>query len=156
MPRFLCDEMLGQLCRYLRAAGYDTLFAQNGASDAELLRQCHADGRHFLTQDLLVQEHKAARGIALILPHENLDRLAALLGAHYHLDWLGRAFTRCLVDNTPLVPADDAALARAPADTVRTGEPLCRCPECGRVYWRGSHYKRMRARLAAWQATARL
>ncbi len=155
MPRFLCDEMLGQLCRYLRAAGYDTLFAQNGASDAELLRQCHADRRHFLTQDLLVQEHKAARGIALILPHENLDHLAALLGAHYHLDWLGHAFTRCLVDNTPLVPADAAALARAPADTVRTGEPLGRCPACGRVYWRGSHYKRMRARLAAWQAAAR-
>lgn len=151
-PRFLCDEMLGSLCRYLRAAGYDTLLAQNGTSDAELLRQCHAEGRQFLTQDLLVREHKAARGMALILPHEGLDHLAALLGAHYRLDWLGRAFTRCLMDNTPLVTAGAAALARAPADAVRPGEELRHCPQCGRVYWRGSHYKRMRARLAAWQA----
>ena len=42
LPRFLCDEMLGRLCRYLRAAGYDALFARNGAGDAELLRQCRA------------------------------------------------------------------------------------------------------------------
>lgn len=138
LPRFLCDEMLGHLCRYLRAAGYDTLFAQNGSSDAELLRQCHAEGRHFLTKDTLVREHKAANGVALILPHKNLD-------------WLSHAFTRCIVDNTPLVPADDAALARAPADTLRPDEPLYHCPACGRIYWRGSHYKRMRAKLVAWQ-----
>ena len=152
MPRFLCDEMLGRLCHYLRAAGYDTQFASNGASDAELLRQCHNEGRNFLTQDTLVREHKAARGIALILPHMPLDGLAALLDTRFHLDWLSHAFTRCLVDNTPLVAADDAALARVPQDARGHADPLCHCPACGRVYWRGSHYKRMRARLVAWQA----
>jgi uncharacterized protein len=152
MPRFLCDEMLGHLCRYLRAAGYDTLYAQNGSSDAELLRQCHAEGRHFLTQDTLVREHKAAKGVALILPHKNLDHLAELLNGYYHMDWLSHAFTRCIVDNTALVTADHAALARAPADTLRPEEPLYHCPTCGRIYWRGSHYKRMRAKLVAWQA----
>jgi uncharacterized protein len=152
MPRFLCDEMLGRLCRYMRAAGYDALLARNGASDAELLRQCHAEGRHFLTQDTLVREHKAARGVALILPNVNLDHLAALLDEYYQLDWLGHAFTRCLVDNTPLVAADDAALARAPVDALRPEEPLYHCLTCGRIYWRGSHYKRMRAKLVAWQA----
>jgi len=151
-PRFLCDEMLGHLCRYLRAAGYDTLLAGNGASDAELLRQCHAQGRHFLTQDTLIREHKAANGIALILPHARLDKLAALVGAHYHLDWTARAFSRCLVDNTPLITADDAAKARAPQDARRPDEPLRQCSLCGRVYWRGSHYKRMKAKLTAWQA----
>lgn len=150
-PRFLCDEMLGRLCRYLRAAGYDALLAQGGASDAGLLRQCHAEGRHFLTQDQLVREHKAARGVALILPHGSLDHLAALLGERYHLDWLGCAFTRCLVDNTPLVAADAAALARAPQDALKPDETLYQCPACGRIYWHGSHYKRMRAKLSAWQ-----
>ncbi len=151
MPRFLCDEMLGRLCRYLRAAGYDALLARNGASDAELLRQCHDQGRHFLTQDQLVREHKAARGMALILPHGNLDQLAALLGQHFQLDWLSQAFTRCLMDNTPLVAADKAASARVPLDALQPDEPLRTCPTCGRVYWRGSHYKRMLAKLVAWQ-----
>ena len=44
-----------------------------------------------------------------------------------------------------------AALARAPQDARRHDEPLCHCPACGRVYWRGSHYKRMSAKLNAWQ-----
>ena len=151
-PRFLCDEMLGSLCRYLRAAGYDTAFAGNGTGDAQLLRQCHAEGRYFLTQDTLIREHKAANGIALILPHAPLDRLAELVGAHYRLDWTTHAFTRCLVDNSPLTEADAAAIARAPQDARHPAEPLRHCPLCGRVYWRGSHYKRMKERLAAWQA----
>lgn len=151
-PRFLCDEMLGRLCRYLRAAGYDAVQAAGGHHDRQWLQQCRAEGRYFLTQDQLVSEHKAARDVALILPQGDLDRLAAWLGAHFRLDWLGQSFTRCIVDNAPLQAADAQALERAPADAVRPGEPLARCPECGRVYWRGSHYRRMRSRLAQWQA----
>ena len=151
-PRFLCDEMLGQLCRYLRAAGYDTLLANDGQPDRILLQQCHDEGRFFLTQDQLIREHKAARNIALILPQGNTDELAAILGTHFHLDWLGRAFTRCLVDNTPLLAADAVSAARVPPDALRPNEPLTVCPLCERVYWQGSHFKRMHARLARWQA----
>ncbi len=152
-PRFLCDEMLGQLCRYLRAAGYDTLFANNGHQDRVWLQQCHDEGRYFLTQDQLVREHKAARDIALILPQGDIDQLAAVLGTHFQIDWLSHAFTRCLVDNTLLQKADQASAARVPADALRPDEPLRVCPACARVYWQGSHYKRMHARLARWQAS---
>lgn len=154
-PRFLCDEMLGRLCRYLRAAGYDALLANGGRGDGELLRQCREEGRYFLTQDQLIREHKAAHDVALLLPQGDLDRLAAAVGAHFELDWLAHAFTRCLVDNTPLVAADAEALARVPTDALRPNEPLCRCPMCGRAYWRGSHYKRMHTKLVAWQAARR-
>jgi uncharacterized protein with PIN domain len=151
-PRFLCDEMLGRLCRYLRAAGYDAVLASGGHRDSVWLRQCHDEGRYFLTQDQLVREHKAARDIALILPQGDTDRLAALLTVHFQLDWLGHAFTRCLVDNTPLQAAGEAAMAKFPQDAIKPNEPLRVCPACGRVYWQGSHYKRMHARLARWQA----
>lgn len=151
-PRFLCDEMLGRLCRYLRAAGYDTLLASGGRRDREWLQLCHEEGRYFLTQDRLVREHKAAHEVALILPQGDLEALAAQLSEHFRLDWLGGSFTRCIVDNTLLLPADAEALKRIPPDAVRPDEPLARCPACGRVYWQGSHYKRMRARLARWQA----
>lgn len=152
LPRFLCDEMLGRLCRYLRAAGYDTLLAAGGHSDRTWLRLCREEGRYLLTQDQLVREHNAANGVALILPQGDLDHLAALLGAHFQLDWISHAFTRCLEDNTVLTEADDAALKRAPADALRPGEPLYLCTCCKRIYWRGSHYKRMYARLVKWQA----
>lgn len=152
LPRFLCDGMLGQLCRYLRAAGYDTVFDNNGDPDRDLLRQCRQQGRHFLTQDQLVREHKAARGVAFILPQAELDQLAALIGTHFRLDWISHAFSRCLVDNALLLEADNAALQRIPADARIEGEPYRVCPACDRVYWQGSHYKRMFARLKKWQA----
>jgi uncharacterized protein with PIN domain len=148
----MCDEMLGHLCRYLRAAGYDTKLAREGAADAELLQQCHAEGRQFLTQDRLIREHKAACDIAFILPPVDLNQLAALVAERYRLDWLGQCFTRCLLDNTPLMAVDDAALLRVPLDVLESGQPLFQCPTCSRIYWQGSHYKRMQSRLAAWQA----
>jgi uncharacterized protein with PIN domain len=117
-----------------------------------LLQQCHDEGRFFLTQDQLIREHKAARNIALILPQGDTDQLATLLGARFQLDWLSHAFTRCLLDNTLLLAADAASAVGVPPDAVRPNESLTVCPACGRVYWQGSHYKRMRARLAGWQA----
>jgi len=144
--------MLGQLCRYLRAAGYDTLFDNNGDPDRDLLRLCREQGRYFLTQDRLVGKHKAASGVAFILPQAPLDQLAAAVGARYRLDWISLAFTRCLVDNALLLAADATALQRVPTDALNTGEPSKVCPACMRVYWRGSHFKCMRARLMKWQA----
>lgn len=134
------------------SAGYDTLLAHEGAADAELLRQCHAEGRQFLTQDTLIREHKAARDIAFILPPADLDQLAALVAERYQLDWLSHSFTRCLLDNTLLVSVDDAALMRVPKDVLESGQRLSQCPACSRIYWQGSHHKRMQSRLVTWQA----
>jgi hypothetical protein len=150
LPRFLCDEMLGHLCRYLRAAGYDTLFDTNGLPDRELLQRCVEQGRYFLTQDQLIIEHKAALGVACILPNVELDRLAAIVGTHFNLDWLSHSFTRCLEDNALLIPADAAALQRIPLDVRKPDQAFSYCPNCARVYWRGSHYKRIRSRLMSW------
>jgi uncharacterized protein with PIN domain len=149
-PRFLCDGMLGQLCRYLRAAGYDTLYKNNGEADRDLLRQ--EQNRHFLTCDRLISEHKAAQNVALVLPQDDLDQLASFVGKHFQLDWLSHAFTRCMEDNTLLLAADAAALQRIPSDARREGEAFSYCPACARVYWQGSHYKRILARLMQWQA----
>lgn len=152
LPRFLCDGMLGNLCRYLRAAGYDTLLENSGFPDRDLLHLCQKEGRHFVSQDRLVGAHKAAHGVALILPQGDLDQLAFILGSHFKLDWVSYAFTRCLIDNAPLHAADDAALQRVPQDARIADKPVRICPVCARVYWQGSHYKRMHARLTKWQA----
>lgn len=115
LPRFLCDEMLGRLCRYVRAAGYDTPFDNNGLPDRELLRLCNEQGRYFLTQYQLIIEHNAGRGVAFILPQGELDYIAGIATAQFHLDWISHAFTRCLVDNASLLEADNAALQRSAA-----------------------------------------
>lgn len=148
--RFLCDEMLGRFARYLRAAGYDTLLAAGGAPDRELLALAHRDHRHFITCDRRIVLHKAAAGTALILSHSALDAAASRVTAALAIDWLYRPFTRCLVDNALLVAIMPRQLPNLPGDV--SSEAARHCPNCGRVYWAGSHYRRMRQRLVAWAA----
>jgi len=150
-PRFLCDVMLARLARYLRAAGLDTTLAVESATDAQILREAIDQGRWLLTADRKIMEHKAAKGHVIQLPFGSLDLQAAVLSNQFNIDWLSHAFTRCLVDNTPLHPATQEHAQQVPDDVRQTEDELLTCPNCGRVYWRGSHYKRMRRKLAEWQ-----
>jgi len=154
-PRCLCDVMLARLARYLRAAGLDITLADAAASDAQILREAIDEQRWLLTADRKMMQHKAANGRTIQLPLGSLDDQAAILSEKFGIDWLGHAFTRCLVDNAPLNPAAPEQAMQVPIDARQPQEDLLACPDCGRVYWRGSHYKRMRKKLEGWQETAR-
>jgi len=149
--RLLCDEMLQGIGRWLRAAGYDTAIASRGADDDDLLAQARADQRVLLTCDRSLAG-RAAPGRVVLLPTESPDAAAAALCQALGIDWLLAPFSRCLLDNTPLRPAGPAALARLPERTRAAPGPITVCPTCGRIYWPGSHVRRMRARLERWQA----
>lgn len=153
---FLCDAMLARFARYLRAAGYDTLLADSQAADRDIVRQANDEGRWLLTLDRRIGEHKAARERVVMLAHGTLDEQAHMLSQHFSMDWTGHAFSRCLLDNALLQPATEAECATVPADARRTGEALSACPRCSRVYWPGSHYRRMMGHLQRWQAMREL
>lgn len=143
--------MLARLARYLRAAGCDTAVADSSAVDAEILRQAADEGRILLTCDRKIMEHKAAPGRTRLLPHGSLEAQAAMLNREFGMNWLERAFTRCLLDNAVLVEADARQVAKVPESARRAHEPFLACPACGRVYWQGSHYRRMLLKLAELQ-----
>lgn len=148
--RFLCDEMLGRFARYLRAAGYDTLLAAGGLPDRAWLQRARHDDRHFLTCDRAILEHKAAVGTAFVLARADLAFAASAVTAAFDVDWLHAPFTRCLVDNEVLIGVTAQEHTHVPDDVaVRESR---QCPGCGRIYWAGSHYRRMRQRLVAWAA----
>lgn len=153
-PLFLCDVMLARLARYLRAAGLDTTLADPTAPDAHILRLAIEQDRWLLTTDRGFALHKAADGHVIQLPFGSLDAQAATLTARFRIDWIDRSFTRCLIDNTSLILADAEHANRIPADILQKDQTLLTCPTCQRVYWRGSHYQRMRQRLESWQITA--
>jgi hypothetical protein len=143
--------MLARFARYLRAAGHDTHLAGGTLPDREVLGHAIAEGRWLLTVDRGIMDHRLATGRTLLLPHGSLDAQAATLSAAFGLDWLGRAFTRCLVDNAVLDGANPGQLARVPPAVRETGTEVYACPACGRLYWHGTHTRRMRERLAQWQ-----
>ena len=120
--KFLCDAMLARLARYLRAAGYDTALADNAVADRVVVRQAVEEGRWLITADRKIIEHKAARGRVVMLPHGSLDAQAEVLGKHFAMDWTGRAFSRCLLDNALLVASERSSPAGSAA-----GCPGVRC-----------------------------
>jgi uncharacterized protein with PIN domain len=143
--RFLCDEMLLRLARLLRAAGYDTYLAHDGQGDAELLEIARAENRVLVTRDkkLAAAAHPRAVVVEGRGAHAEAEHLAGLLP----IDWTLAPFTRCLVDNAPLREAAPDEVARMPAQSRARPGPFRACPACGRLYWPGSHVKRLGERL---------
>ncbi|CAN7432620.1 DUF5615 family PIN-like protein [Phenylobacterium sp. LjRoot225] len=143
--RFLCDEMLLGLARLLRAAGHDTYLAHDGQGDADLLQIARAENRVLVTRDkrLAAAAHPRAVLVEGRGAYAEAEKLAAMLP----IDWRLAPFTRCIVDNTLLREAEAADLARMPQQARDLPGPFRACPACGRVYWPGSHVKRLGERL---------
>jgi uncharacterized protein with PIN domain len=154
--RFLCDEMLRGLGRWLRAAGYDTIIAEGGLPDRALARRCAREGRILLTKDRQLAIIANATASVLLVPGDGIDAAARALHAALGINWQHAPFTRCLVDNQLLAAAPREAAALVPEQSRAAGGPLRQCPECGRLYWPGGHVRRMQQRLVAWQQEATL
>jgi uncharacterized protein with PIN domain len=150
--RLFCDEMLERLGRWLRAAGHDTVIAE-GTADRQIIACCLAERRHLLTRDRELARLAGRNGVdRLLLVGPSIDADAQVLRDKLALDWLAAPFTRCLRDNTPLAAAAPEDAARVPERARALAGLLLRCPRCNRLYWPGSHVRRMQARLAAWAA----
>lgn len=153
--KLFCDAMLASLARWLRAAGYDTGLAPASASDRAVLDACRAQSRILLTRDRHLAAH-AGKGIAVVpLTGNGLDAQVAELTIALGIDWTFAPFSRCLLDNTPLNDATPGERTRVPPRARDLPGPFRTCPTCGRVYWPGSHVRRMQARLAQWHAHVR-
>ena len=146
-PRFTADAMLARLAPWLRVLGWDTRL-DPALPDRELVRLADAEGRILLTRDRhLLRELRPQR--ALEVRHD--DPLAQLVQVvrELGLEAPTELFTRCTVCNTPLsAPLDPPDRARLlPPDVRDAPGPARQCPGCGRIYWRGSHARRMHAAL---------
>jgi uncharacterized protein len=151
MPRFLADANVGRLARWLRAYGYDAAYAAH-VDDSQLIGRALAEGRVLLTRDSgLMQRRVVARGSlpAVLLRSDRVDeQLRQVVG---ELELPGdRALSRCLECNVELEPRPKAEVSeRLPPHVRATQVRFSECPRCGRVYWPGTHWQRMRERMGA-------
>jgi uncharacterized protein with PIN domain len=59
-----------------------------------------------------------------------------------------RPFSRCTDCNALVERVDkEAILERLEPKTARYFDEFHQCPRCGKVYWKGSHYQRMKAKV---------
>ena len=147
-PRFVADAHLGGLARMLRMAGFDTLY-DNAFDDATIEALAVGEQRLVLTRDRdLLKRSRIERGcyVHAIKPAQQLAEIAHRL----QLTVQARPFTLCLHCNARLVTVSPDAVADQLPPLIRAGQyALSRCPVCARVYWKGSHWRRMRGLLEA-------
>jgi len=143
---FFADAHLGGLARLLRLAGFDTLY-DNHIADPDLVEIALREGRIVLTRDVdLLKRREITHGcyIHALKPVAQLQELFERL----QLAGSVRPFTLCLDCNAPLRPAPaEAVRERVPPRVRETHTRFATCDVCHRIYWEGSHWRRMRALL---------
>lgn len=141
--RFIADNMLGSLTRWLRILGYDTAY-DSKAEDWMVLRRAELEGRIILTRDHGLHRRALKRGLRSIYFTETyipdmLAKLALLAGVELSVDF---EYTRCPQDNAPLIKVGKNEVKNAvPERVLKLHEDFWRCPRCGKVYWVGTHWK---------------
>ncbi|MDR5803789.1 Mut7-C RNAse domain-containing protein [Caballeronia sp. LZ001] len=144
--RFIADAHLGGLAQLLRLAGFDTRYDNNFADD-EIERLAHDEARIVLTRDReLLKRKNLLHGCYVRALHadEQWREVAERLDLAPHV----RAFRLCLMCNAPLRRAAASEIDDRVPDGVRERHTrFVTCDVCRRVFWEGSHWKRMRERI---------
>ncbi len=159
--------MCGKLATYLRMCGYDAAYALDRGieDDDRLLSLSVREDRTLITRD---RELASRADDALCLrARDVLDQLRAVAAAGYPVQ-LAAEPARCGVCNGPVervgagradapdppdyVPDDVGrpvgdATAVSPDDDATDARPAWRCRDCGRWFWKGSHWEDVAARL---------
>lgn len=153
--QLLCDQMLRGVGKWLRAAGYDTLVADETLHDQQLIEIVERENRVLLTCDLKLAERTISGKGKIIHLTSNMPPQAMVeVQSKTGISCLLKPFSRCLVDNTVLIPLDEEQISKLSAQTRALPGPFMYCPLCKRSYWPGSHVKRMMRKLENWHEAA--
>lgn len=141
-PRFVVDVNLGGLARLLRVLGLDVWWS-SAADDAALAEISVGQQRILLTRDRgLLKRRSITHGLFVHSddPEEQTLEVIRRLDLRERLAPL----TRCLRCNGLLVTVSkDEVVDQLEPLTRRYYDEFSRCPDCGKIYWGGSHYERL-------------
>ena len=135
--KFICNGMLGKLCKLLRICGIDTLYSNRGIV---ILVEARKERRVILTKNTRLRNGEGVFFIETSLPAVQLKNVID----KYNLQNEIRPFSRCIECNDKLVPVNKESVRdKVPYFTYKNFDEFAICSNCQRVYWKGSHYKRM-------------
>lgn len=145
--KFIVDEMLGRLTKWLRMLGYDTVY-KTPTSDSLLVNQAFKEQRIILTRDTRLVDRKYIPRYILIKSDDYTEQLRQVIK---DLDLVPREdlfFSRCILCNTEIEPiSKDKVKTKVPPYIYKTQENFLHCPKCDKIYWSGTHIERARERL---------
>ncbi|MCX7785892.1 MAG: Mut7-C RNAse domain-containing protein [candidate division WOR-3 bacterium] len=141
--KFLVDFMLGKLARELRMLGFDVKYIQPN-SPLVLLQIAKTENRTILSRNTKLKDYPEVLFIESEIPHEQIKRVLK----QFNLEKEIRPFSRCIVCNELLQSIDKPEVkGRVPFFVFQTQKDFSVCPQCQKIYWRGSHWKNMQQRI---------
>ena len=150
IQRFLCDEMLVRLGKWLRVAGYDTLIATPGTADRELLDCAIRENRTLITRDRSYMQRRGAEGVVFLINGNGMESWLNTLTHELDINWCLNPFSRCLLCNRELESGPGQFAHLMPAYVMDENIPCYHCPDCAKPFWEGGHVQRMRRKLEQW------
>ena len=146
VTRFIADAHLGGLARLLRMSGFDTLY-DNHFRDDEVARISSTETRIVLTRDRELLKRRGITHGCYVHAVRSAEQLREIF-TRLDLARSARPFTLCLHCNASLHSIDKARVAAVLPPAVRAHyEQFNFCDVCERVFWEGSHWRRMRSML---------
>ena len=141
--RFSADSMLAKLARWLRLLGFDCSY-DGGIADAELVRRAVEEKRTILTRDRKLKDEWWVPNIYVVEAAGLREQLVEVL-RRFELARSIAVLSRCNECDQPVqpIPAKDVC-DRVPPHVLATHHDFSTCPQCGRVFWEGTHAERIR------------
>ena len=145
LPKFILTENLNRLSKWMRMLGYDSVVSKS-ISFNNIMRIAAKDRRIILTRDKKHLKLANKQKVVLITSVNHLQQIEELMDIlKFDEDLL---FTRCLECNKLLYEISKDRIKELVPEYILEHQKLFKiCRKCGRIYWRGTHYKKMLTKL---------
>jgi uncharacterized protein with PIN domain len=141
---FIVDAHLGKLAKLLRLLGADTKY---GDDDIEIVRISIQEKRIILTRDRkLLQRKEVTHGYCVRSTDPELQLEEVLERFDFYSQI--KEFYRCTICNSVIHPINKSEIVhRLEPKTATHFNEFYFCPGCERIYWKGSHYKKLKKKI---------
>ncbi|MDH7516874.1 MAG: Mut7-C RNAse domain-containing protein [Candidatus Thermoplasmatota archaeon] len=146
--KFLCDQMLGSLAKWLRLMGFDTFYANADMDDDELLQVAKKENRVVITRDKeLMSKMKKQKLPVIELDVTDVDEQLKIVLKDIVVD-PKNVLSRCSVCNTILDEIKKKDIQdKVPRRVFENNEKFWFCPKCDKIYWMGTHYDKIKNKI---------
>jgi uncharacterized protein with PIN domain len=143
--KFIVDNMLGKLAKWLRFLGYDTLYPKI-LNDKQLAQLSLAEDRVLLTRDKELASKKDIKVLYII--SEQLDDQLKQVILEFGLKLGDSAFTRCPECNYMLKKIEKTDIeGKLPSGVIENQDKFWVCNNCEQYYWQGTHFTKIKDKL---------
>ena len=141
--KFILDVHLGKLTKYIRICGFDASY-RTDYNDKDIIELSLSEKRIILTRDIELLKNKAVTH-GYWIRSQNLNKQIEEMFIKFDLKNQIKPFTRCMECNGLLSDVNKKDIMESLLPRTREYyQKFKMCTGCGRIYWEGSHFERMK------------